>query len=265
VQARSFRDQAGKYFYPHEVVARDGHWFTHDGTTPLQTRFEKMSKSRYNVASPDDVVAEHGADSLRLYEMFMGPIDQDNLWQSDGLLGTSRFLERVWRLAGESLLDPPNTDEEATTLALHRLIQHVTADLEHLHLNTAVSHMMSFLNETARQRRLSRKALDAFIRVLAPFAPHIAEELWERLGNPAFILDAPWPPYDPTRTLDPMATLVVQVNGRRRAQLVMPRGTTETSVIQEAMRLDPVRKATRGASPARVIFLQDKILNLVYE
>jgi leucyl-tRNA synthetase len=264
VQARSFRDQTGKYFYPHEVVEKDGHWFTKDGTGPLQTRFEKMSKSRYNVASPDDVVAEHGADSLRLYEMFMGPIDQDNLWQGDGLFGTSRFLARVWRLIGESLLDPPDTDEEVTTMALNRLIKNVTTDLEHLHLNTAISHMMSFLNETTRQRRISRKALDAFIRVLAPFAPHVAEELWERLGNPAFILDAAWPSFDPAKTIDAMATIVVQVNGRKRAQVVLPRGATEASVIQEAIRLEPVRKATGGNLPVRVIYMQDKIINLVF-
>ena len=264
VQARSFRDQTGKYYYPQQVLERDGQWFTRDGTDPLQTRFEKMSKSRYNVASPDEVVAEHGADSLRLYEMFMGPVDQDNLWQSDGLFGTSRFLERVWRLAGESLLDPPDRDDEATTMALNCLIKHVTADLEQLHLNTAISHMMSFLNETTQQRRLSRTALDAFIRVLAPFAPHVAEEIWERLGHAAFLLDATWPSFDAAKTVDAMATIVVQVNGRKRAQVKMSRGATEASVIQEAMLLEPVRKASGGDVPARVVYLQDKIINLVF-
>ena len=263
VQARSFRDQTGKYYYPLEVVEKDGQWFTRDGTGPLQTRYEKMSKSRYNVASPDDVVAEHGADSLRLYEMFMGPIDQDNLWQSDGLFGTSRFLDRVWKLAGESLAAPLEDDDASTTMALNRLIKNVTDDLEHLHLNTAISHMMSFLNETTRQRRLSLHALDAFIRVMAPFAPHVAEELWERLGNPAFVLDAAWPSFDAAKTVDTMATIVIQVNGRKRAQVVMPRGATEGAVVEQAMQLEPVRKAVGTDAPARVIYMQDKIINLV--
>ena len=263
VQARSFRDAKGKFYYPHEVVERDGQWFTSDGTGPLITRFEKMSKSRYNVVSPDDVVAEYGADSLRLYELFMGPIDQDNVWQNEGLGGTRRFLDRVWRLLGEHLANPADSEDTSTVTALHDLIKKVTLDLEQVHLNTAISHMMSFLNAAALQP-ITRGTTEAFVRVLAPFAPHMAEELWERLGNPGYVLDAPWPEYDESKLQQDTATVVVQVNGRRRGQVLVPHGSSEEAVLLEAMRQGPVVSAAKGNSPSRVIFRSDQIINLVF-
>ena len=263
VQARSFRDAKGKFYYPHEVVEREGQWFTLDGNGPLLTRFEKMSKSRYNVVSPDDVVAEFGADSLRLYELFMGPVDQDNVWQNEGLGGTRRFLERVWRLVGDHLTNPAEADDGSTITALHGLIKKVTLDLEEVHLNTAISHMMSFLNE-AVLRPISRGTADTFVRVLAPFAPHMAEELWERLGNRGYVLDAAWPEYDEAKLQRDTATIVVQVNGRRRGQVLIARGSSEERVLLEAMRQNAVVSAAKGNSPSRVIYRPDQIINLVF-
>jgi leucyl-tRNA synthetase len=264
VQARSFRDESGKYYYPHEVEQRDGQFYAKQGgVRPLATRIEKMSKSRYNVVTPDDVVDTHGADSLRLYEAFMGPLEQNNLWQTDGLIGTSRFLERVWRLVTENIETSVEKDDPSVTQCLHRMIQKLGADIDRLSLNTAVSEMMIFLNEATKHGRVTRNTLSAFVRVLAPFAPHLAEELWEKLGEQAFVLNAPWPEFDPALAATDLVLIAIQVNGRTRAQIRLPRGATEDQALRAALHNDVVRRHTRGALPSRVIYRENRLLNLV--
>jgi leucyl-tRNA synthetase len=264
VQARSFRDESGKYYYPNEVEERDGLFYSRqDGVTPLATRIEKMSKSRYNVVTPDEVVRMHGADSLRLYEVFMGPLEQNNLWQTDGLIGTSRFLDRVWRLATESLDGSVEKDDPSVTQSLHRMIQKVGADIDRLSLNTAVSEMMIFLNEAAKQGRVTRNTLSAFVRVMAPFAPHLAEELWERLGEQRFVLIASWPEYDEALAATGLVLVAIQVNGRTRAQIQLPRGATQDQALRAALRNEIVMRHTHGVLPSRVIYRENRLLNLV--
>jgi len=264
VQARSFRDESGKYYYPHEAEERDGLFYSkQDGVRPLVTRIEKMSKSRYNVVTPDEVVRMHGADSLRLYEVFMGPLEQNNLWQTDGLIGTSRFLDRVWRLVTESLDASVEKDDPSVTQSLHRMIQKVGADIDRLSLNTAVSEMMIFLNEATKQGRVTRNTLSALVRVIAPFAPHFAEELWERLGEQRFVLIAPWPEYDEALAATGLVLIAIQVNGRTRAQIQLPRGATEDQALSVALHNEVVRRHTHGALPSRVIYRENRLLNLV--
>jgi leucyl-tRNA synthetase len=264
VQARSFRDESGKYYYPNEVEARDGLFYSmQDGVTPLATRIEKMSKSRYNVVTPDEVVRMHGADSLRLYEAFMGPLEQNNLWQTDGLIGTSRFLDRVWRLVTESLDASVEKDDASVTHSLHRMIQKVSADIDRLSLNTAVSEMMIFLNEATKQGRVTRNTLSAFVRVMAPFAPHLAEELWERLGEQRFVLNASWPEHDEALAATGLVLIAVQVNGRTRAQIQLPRDATEDQALSAALHNEVVIRHTQGVLPSRVIYRENRLLNLV--
>ena len=264
VQARSFRDETGRYYYPNEVKQRDGQFYSkQDGVRPLATRIEKMSKSRYNVVTPDEVVDTHGVDSLRLYEAFMGPLEQNNLWQTDGLIGTSRFLDRVWRLVTENLEASVDEDDHALTQCLHRMIQKVGADIDRLSLNTAVSEMMIFVNEATKQRRVTRDTLSALIRVLAPFAPHLAEELWERLGEQGFVLNAPWPAYDEALAAAGLVLVAIQVNGRTRAQIQLPRGATEDQALRAALENEVVTRHTHGAAPSRVIYRENRLLNLV--
>ena len=264
VQARSFRDESGKYYYPNEVEARDDLFYsTQDGVTPLATRIEKMSKSRYNVVTPDEVVRMHGADSLRLYEVFMGPLEQNNLWQTDGLIGTSRFLDRVWRLVTESLDAAVEKDDASVTMSLHRMIQKVGADIDRLSLNTAVSEMMIFLNEATKQGRVTRNTLSAFVRVMAPFAPHLAEELWERLGEQRFVLNASWPEHDAALAATGLVLIAIQVNGRTRAQIQLPRDATEDQALSAALHNEVVMRHTHGILPSRVIYRENRLLNLV--
>jgi leucyl-tRNA synthetase len=264
VQARSFRDESGKYYYPHEVEERDGQFYSkQDAVRPLATRIEKMSKSRYNVVTPDDVVDTHGADSLRLYEAFMGPLEQNNLWQTDGLIGTSRFLERVWRLVTENIEASVEKDDPSVTQSLHRMIQKVGADIDRLSLNTAVSEMMIFVNEATKQGHVSRGTLSALVRVMAPFAPHLAEELWERLGEQGLVLNAAWPEYDEVLAAASVVLIAIQVNGRTRAQIRLPRGTTQDQALSAALHNEVVRRHTHGALPSRVIYRENRLLNLV--
>jgi leucyl-tRNA synthetase len=264
VQARSFRDESGKYYYPHEVEERDGQFYSkQERVGPLATRLEKMSKSRYNVVTPDEVVDLYGADSLRLYEVFMGPLEQNNLWQTDGLIGTSRLLDRVWRLVTESIGAFAEQDGPSVSQGLHKMIQKVGADINRLSLNTAVSEMMIFVNEATKQGKVTRDTVSALIRVMAPFAPHLAEELWERLGERGFVLNATWPEYDGALAVAGLVIVAIQINGRTRAQIQLPRGATKDEALSAALRDEVVTRHTHGAVPSRVIYRENRLLNLV--
>jgi len=264
VQARSFRDHSGRYYYPAEVEQRGAEWYATSGAGPLATRVEKMSKSRYNVVNPDDIVEAYGADTLRVYEMFMGPLEDNVIWQSDGLSGAQRFLERSWRLFEGSLKAETAGGDEPLLRHLHRTIKKVTEDLERLRLNTAVSQLMIFLNDAARRNAVSRNILDAFIRLLAPFAPHVCEEMWQRLGHDSLVLEAPWPEYDPALCEEEAATIVVQVNGKLRARLSMPRDASEEEVRHAALATETIRRwIGEKSSSLRFVFVPNKLLNIV--
>ncbi len=185
------------------------------------------------------------------------------MWQTDGLIGMSRFLDRVWRLVTENLEASVDEDDHSVTQSLHRMIQKVGADIDRLSLNTAVSEMMIFVNEATKQGHVSRNTLSALVRVMAPFAPHLAEELWERLGEQGFVLNAPWPEYDEVLAAASVVLIAIQVNGRTRAQIRLPRGTTQDQALSAALHNEVVRRHTHGALPSRVIYRENRLLNLV--
>ena len=185
---------------------------------------QKMSKSRGNVVNPDEVVDAYGADSMRLYEMFMGPLEATKPWQMSGVEGVRRFLERVWRLLVDQDSDACLADDEAPSdavlRAMHKTVKKVTADLEGLRFNTAISAMMELVNVLTPLAERPREALSVLVRLVSPFAPHLGGELWQRLGNAESIAYAPWPTYDDALTLDATVGYAVQVNGKLRGQLV---------------------------------------------
>jgi len=260
VHSRSYRDNSGRYYYPEKVVEKDGAWSTKDGAFPLNSRIEKMSKSRYNVVRPELVVEEYGADSLRLYEVFMGPLEANSIWQTGGLSGTRRFLDRVWHMFEVS---SDIEDGEDVERALHQTIKKVTQDLENLRLNTAVSQLMIFVNQATAQDGVSRDTLSRFIRLLAPFAPHVCEEMWQILGNEGLVLEAPWPDYDPEKCIESEVTIVVQVNGKVRARLVCPSGADEASVRAAALNNQTVQQQIDSKEIVNVIHIPDKLMNFV--
>ena len=268
ILAYSFRDKLGKYHYPHEVERRGEQWVLRETGEPVQAQIEKMSKSRYNVVNPDDVVATYGADSMRLYEMFMGPLDRDKLWTDEGIQGVRRFLKRVWALfiAEDGSLTPritaPEPDPQITR-EIHRVVKSVTADIEALSFNTAIARMMEFVNLAMKSEAVGRQAADWFVLVLSPFAPHIAEELWERLGHKESLAFEPWPIWDETLLEENVIEVPVQVQGRLRGKITVPRDAAADAVIAAA-RTDPkVSPHLEGRQIVKEIYVPGKMVNFV--
>jgi leucyl-tRNA synthetase len=239
----------------------------HQGTV-LGEDSQKMSKSRGNVVNPDVMIAEFGADAMRLYEMFMGPLEAMKPWSVQGVEGVSRFLDRVWRLVvdDEGGLSPGLVDEAMPTEAqrvLHQTIKKVTEDIEALRFNTAISQMMVMTNELTKLERRARALIEPLVLILSPFAPHLAEELWQRLGHRESLAYAPWPAFDPALVLTDTVTVAVQVNGKLRATVELPRGSAQDAAQQAAMADDRIKRYVDGASVRKTIYVPDKLLNLV--
>lgn len=220
----------------------------------------KMSKRWGNVVNPDDVVAQYGADTLRLYEMFMGPFGQSVTWSTESIIGPRRFLERVWRLKEKISSGAVDANNEAV---LHRTIKKVGEDIEGFNFNTAISSLMILLNELEKSEMVSRNAYDILLRLLAPFAPHITEELWHDLGNTSSIHHEVWPTADPAKCVDGEVTIIVQVNGKLRDTVVLPRDTEEGVVKELAFALPAVKKWTEGKALNRIIMVPNKLINIV--
>ncbi|HZG78499.1 MAG TPA: leucine--tRNA ligase [Paenibacillus sp.] len=229
---------------------------------------EKMSKSRGNVINPDDIVKEYGADTLRMYEMFMGPLEQTKPWNTNGVEGVYRFLNRVWRLfmTEEGTLQPkikPDGGTDAFKRTWHRTIKKLTEDYEALRFNTAISQMMIFVNDAYKQETLPLEGMKHFVQMLSPIAPHIAEELWEKLGGAGSVSYVPWPTYDPAWTVDDEVEIVVQVNGKIVDRATVPADADETALQELAKSLEKVKEAMSGKQIRKVIAVKGKLVNIV--
>lgn len=229
-----------------------------------------MSKSRGNVINPDDVVGEYGADSMRLYEMFIGPLDKDAPWSTDGIQGVFRFLQRAWRLFHEegettdtlrSL--PKGLGNERQARLLARTIEGVTNDLEAMQFNTAISKLMVFARDIAKEAPLCSGAATVFVKLVAPFAPHLAEELWRRLGHAATISYEAWPIADPALLVSDTVTLAVQVNGKRRDEIEVPAESPREAIEAAALASESVRRHLGGREPKKVIVVPGRLVNVV--
>ena len=237
----------------------------------LTGKADKMSKSRGNVINPDDVIAEYGADSLRLYEMFMGPLEATKPWSMKGVEGVYRFLSRVWRLTvdeadGPIRLSPAVKDVEPdkeTLRLLHRTTKKVTEDTEGMRFNTAISAMMEFTNHLTKQEVRPRAVLEPFVLLLAPYAPHVAEELWQALGHDDTLAYAPWPKYDPALTKAAEIEIPVQVNGKLKVVLKVPADIDDAAVEAAARGNDRVQEALAGKTVRRVVIRPRQLVNFV--
>ncbi len=239
----------------------------HQGTI-LGEDNQKMSKSRGNVLNPDDVVRHYGADAMRLYEMFMGPLEVTKPWSTQGVEGVSRFLDRAWRLivAEDGSLSPSVSDgplETGLERLLHRTIKKVTGDLEGLRFNTAIAQMMVLVNALTPLAQRPRAALEALVLLLSPFAPHVGEELWHRLGHPESLAHHDWPVYDPALTVEDTVTVAIQVNGKLRGTVMLPLGADEDTARAAALAEASVRRHLDGGVIRKVIYVPNKLLNLV--
>ncbi len=237
----------------------------------VDARAHKMSKSRGNVINPDAVVAEYGADSLRLYEMFMGPLEAVKPWSMKGVEGVYRFLGRAWRMivdadAAEIRLDPRVQDVAPTTeqaRIVARTVAAVTDDFEALRFNTAISRLMEFVNAFTSSEVRPRTAMETFTLLLAPLAPHAAEELWQILGHEQTLAYEPWPTYEPALLKDAEVEVPVQVNGKLRGRVIVP-ADTDGSQLEAAARADErIASLLEGKTIRKVIVVPGKLVNFV--
>jgi leucyl-tRNA synthetase len=267
----------------HLLYARFWHKFLYDiGVVPTKEPFqklfnqgmilgennEKMSKSKGNVVNPDDIVESHGADTLRLYEMFMGPLEASIAWSTKGLDGARRFLDRVWRLFVEEngqlnpkIVDNPETD--TLERVYHQTVKKVTEDYEALRFNTAISQLMVFINEAYKAPILPKAYMEGFVKLLSPVCPHIAEELWEKLGHNNTIAYEAWPAYDEAKLVEDEVEIVIQVNGKVRTKLHVPADATKEQLEQLAMEDEKIKEQIEGKTVRKVIAVPGKLVNIV--
>lgn len=222
---------------------------------------EKMSKSRGNVVNPDDVIASLGADTFRIYEMYLGAFDQATPWSKEGIAGTFRFLNRVWAL--QEKLDPASPLTEADQRLIHRTIKEVDERIERMKFNTAVAAMMEYLNELSGRERLNPAFLETFCLLLYPFAPHVTNEIWERMGKEESLTYEPWPKWDAELAKDVLITIPVQVNGKLRDSLEVAEEIEEAELVRLALSREKVRAHLAAEKPRRVIYVRGKLLNIV--
>jgi len=266
----------------HLLYARFWHKFLYDiGVVPTKEPFEKlfnqgmilgennekMSKSRGNVVNPDDVINQYGADTLRLYEMFMGPLDASIAWNENGLEGSRKFLDRVWRLIVDEngkMRDRITTfNDGKLSKVYHQTVKKVTEDFEQLHFNTAISQLMVFVNEAYKADALPYEYVEGFVQLLAPIAPHIGEELWSILGNDHGISYVPWPTYDESALVEDEIEVVFQVNGKVRAKAMVPADAEKAVLEQMAQENELVQEQLQGKTIRKVIVVPNKLVNIV--
>lgn len=224
---------------------------------------EKMSKSRGNVINPDDVVVEYGADTFRMYEMFMGEFEDAKPWNTKGIVGLQRFLDRALQAVRDLAEKGEKDVAPELDRLMHRTIKKVGGDIELFRFNTAISAMMIFLNEWNRAGGVDKNAAGIFARLLCPFAPHMAEELWEILGNKGSVFAESWPQYDEALIVEDEVEIVVQVDGKVRDRIRMSAGSGEEEVKEKALACDKVQESVKGREILRVVVVQDKIVNIV--
>jgi leucyl-tRNA synthetase len=276
ITAMAYRDATGR-LVPNAEVEQRGDKYLRAGTgEELEQFVTKMAKQLGNVVNPDDIIAEYGADTLRLYESFMGPLADEKPWNPRDISGCRRFVERVWRLfvdeeSSDALRPELRVDQQASALegptvelerSLNRALKRVDDSFAHLNFNTAIAALMSFVNDaTKRSGALNRGQAERTVLALAPFAPHLAEELWSRLGNEGSVTRAPWPEVDPAFLEDDVIEMAVQVKGKLRGRVKVPRDADQAAV--EAAARAAVAQSLEGAEVFKTIHVPGKLVNFL--
>lgn len=243
----------------------DAEFVLEDGKYVCGYAVEKMSKSMFNVVNPDDIVEKYGADTLRLYEMFLGPLEQSKPWDTNGIDGVNRFIKKLWNLfyKGDTLLVNDDEPSKEALKSVHKLIKKVTADIETFSYNTSIAAFMICVNELTAAKCHSRKVLEPLLVVLAPFAPHVTEELWHALGHDTSICDAKWPEYDEAHLKEDSVTYAVSFNGKARFNLEVPADTAKEDMERMALSHENSAKWLDGKTVKKVIVVPGKIVNIV--
>jgi len=260
VVAKAYQLPTGGYVPPEEVYEDHNHFYQRGTNIELRSQTEKMSKSKLNGVAPDEMIEDYGADSLRLYEMFMGPFDKEKLWNTDAVNGCRRFLNRCYDLFFSDKICEEE-DEEAMKLS-HRLAFYVEKDIESLQFNTAIAKMMEFINAFSPLSRYPAKAVKMFIQVLYPFAPHLAEEAWEHLGEHVTLTYASYPIVDPRFLEDDQVMYIIQVNGKMRGKWLLPKNKSQEELLAFIHTQPQIAKHISG-EVEKVVYVPNKLLNLV--
>jgi leucyl-tRNA synthetase len=225
-----------------------------------------MSKRYFNVVNPDDLVNKYGADTFRMYEMFLGPVEQSKPWDTKGIEGVHRFLKKLWRLFYDEQKGKVWTEEQPTTeelKTLHRTIKKVEEDTERFSFNTAVSAFMIAVNELSDLQCHKKEILENILVLLTPYAPHIAEELWQRLGNSGNVLDAPYPVFEEKYIIESSKSYPVAINGKTRTDITIAVDATQQQVEELVLANDVVQKWLDGKSPKKIIYVKNRMINVV--
>lgn len=265
----SYKDARGALVPNDQVIAKDGKYFSKETGEELSQIPAKMSKSLKNVVNPDDIIRDFGADSLRLYEMFMGPLDQVKPWDTQGVQGVNRFLAKCWRLIvaqNENVLQDNIRDiacDPETETLMHQTIRKLGEDIESLNFNTGISQMMVYVNHLSRLKEVPKAAAEALVLVLAPYAPHIAEELWSILGHSDCIANAQWPEFDAQKCEVARIKMAVQVVGKTRGTIEIDRNASDDDIVKAAQAIPAVAKQLDGKTIVKTIIVPGRILNFI--
>ncbi len=276
IQAYAYRDDRDVPVSHELVEFRDEQPYHRQTGKPLKASVEKMSKSLRNVVNPDAIIHEYGADTLRLYEMYMGPLDASKPWNTRDIIGVHRFLQRIWRLVVPQPADAPDAppppplspritgeNDPALERLLHKTIKKVTEDFERFAFNTAIAQLIVWSNEAGKAPRLGRSQVERFLLLLAPMAPHICEELWQRLGHERSLSHEPWPTYDPALARDETAEYAIQVNGKIRARVSLPADASQDDLVAAAKSCPAIAKDLSGKAVRRVVVVPGRLVNII--
>ena len=263
ILAFAYESESGIKIPADQVVERDGKHFHSGNGSELRQIVAKMSKSLKNVVNPDDVTSKYGADSLRLYEMFMGPLDVTKPWDDKGVKGVFGFLGRAFRFFSDPSNIVKGEEDQEILKGLHHVIKKVGGDIENLRFNTAISAMMIFLNLAAKKGKVTGETAATFTKVLSPFAPHMAEELWHLLGNPETLAYEPWPQYNEEFLKEDNFEYPVSFNGKMRFSLLLPVSLSKDEIIKAVLADERAQKWLGGASPSNIIVVPNRIVNIV--
>ena len=270
IQAFAYTDSRGAYVPAAEVVERDGtfFWASPDGEIEVNQEFGKIGKSLKNSISPDEICEDYGADTLRIYEMSMGPLEASRPWATKDVVGAHRFLQRVWRLVVDELTGAERVSEhealdEATLKALHRTIAGVAEDYANLRNNTAAAKLIEYTNHLTKEGVTARAAIEPLVLMLAPLAPHVAEELWRRLGHDGSLAHGPFPVADESYLVEDTVEYPVQVNGKVRGRITVSADADKSVLEAAALADEKVQAFLAGATPKKVIVVPGKLVNIV--
>jgi len=245
-----------------QVEERDEKFYDKETGEQLERVIAKMSKSLKNVINPDEVISQYGADTMRMYEMFMGPLQVSKPWSTTGIAGVWRFIDRIWRLSEEKTISEDKAPEQLIK-TLNKTIKKVGDDTKTLNFNTAISQMMIYVNELYKLDNLPREAWEPLILMLAPYVPHMAEELWERAGHKPSVCNQKWPEYIHELTVDETITFVVQVNGKVRAKIECPKGLSQQDAVKTAKENENVSRYLEGQQILKEIYVPNKLISFV--